>query len=296
MTSSPNARRRIDVDELVRRRGQRLRPGDLAARRRQRHEVSVGEPDQQLRAAQARPRVAVDREPLGHVALVLPAPLAGRRLQRDDAIGGAADVDQIGADLGRALDGALAPVRPANLAGCRDRRRRSCRRRRRGRPARARHRSGPRCRCRPDTPVTQSRWPVSGATPTTEPARDPITRRPCRPATPDAHSSGDGSKRPWSCSVVRQAICRMPARCGGARRRRPRRRRWRGAPAAAAKARRQRRDGRETDAAGSLQLEQREAVRESRRATRWSGSCPAPRDRSACASAGLPCSSARRAS
>ena len=57
-------------------------------------------------------------------------------------------------------------------------------------------------------------WPVSGATPTTAAAREPITRRP--PAsTPDAHSSGDGSNRPCSCSVVRQTICRMPARWGG---------------------------------------------------------------------------------
>ena len=39
-----------------------------------------------------------------------------RRLERHDAIGGAADVDQVGADLGGALDGALAVVRPANRA------------------------------------------------------------------------------------------------------------------------------------------------------------------------------------
>jgi hypothetical protein len=42
----------------------------------------------------------------------LPAPLSGRRLERDDPVGGGADVDQVGADLGGAFDGALAAMAP----------------------------------------------------------------------------------------------------------------------------------------------------------------------------------------
>ena len=88
--------------------------------------------------------------------------------------------------------------------------RRSCRRRRRCRPARARGRSAASLSTPPETPVTQSTWPVSGATPTTLPR---ASRSPGGPpaSTPDAHSSGAArTGRDRAASSARRSAGRPP--------------------------------------------------------------------------------------
>src|SRR6185369_8841691 len=73
-----------------------------------------------LRAARRiedpRPGVAVDGEALGRLAVVLPAPLAGRGLEREHLVRRGGQVDHVAADLGWALDGPLGVVAPAHLA------------------------------------------------------------------------------------------------------------------------------------------------------------------------------------
>jgi hypothetical protein len=54
--------------------------------------------------------VAVDREPLGRFALVLPERLARARIERDDPIARGAEIDGIAAEFRQAFDGAAALV------------------------------------------------------------------------------------------------------------------------------------------------------------------------------------------
>ena len=209
-------------------------------------------------------------------------PVAG--LQRDDAIGGAADVDQVAGRSRRARSIAPLPrydqrmlaglgidrVEAAVVGADVDL------------PAR-----GVEARLAVDAARTRGH-PVDVAGRRARPrrpspAREPITRRP--PAsTPDAHSSGDGSNRPCSCSVVRQTICRMPARWAALAASSGARDRGRGTPGRSASSQSRRRDG--TDA-GRVGLTSARAPRGGSRflrATRWSDSSPASRDRSASAS------------
>src|SRR6185295_2346464 len=62
-----------------------------------------------------RPGVAVDGEPLGRLAVVLPAPLAGGGLEREHLVRRRGQVDHVPADLGRTLDGPLGVIAPAHL-------------------------------------------------------------------------------------------------------------------------------------------------------------------------------------